>query len=1033
MASPTGERLLPSLVDEIAQSDPHRVLYSVAKTKNPADGFHDIDARAFARAVNRCSWYIDENLGRGHAFPTLTYMGPQDVLYGILVLACVKTGYKLLLNSPRNTLDAHLSLLETMDCETFLTPASFPLPAVNQILAARPMRHVEIPGMYHWLDDGLKEKPYPYTKTYSEARLEPFVVLHTSGSTGLPKPITQTHGTISPLDAFATLLSQGKQSTYPSLCAGHRVYLTFPLFHCAGINMLLPASIYAGFTIVLGPFPPSADVANAVHVHGNVQQSCLPPIILVDLAKNPDHLENLGRLNQITFGGGPLPKAIGDLLTTKTKLYSGMGTTECGILPGHPCDPDDWAYLGLSSMLGYEYRHFSEDLYEQVIVRDPRLEKYQGIFATFPELTEWPMKDLYSKHPTKENLWLYRGRADDIIVFSTGEKLNPLEMESIICANSVVTAALIAGLGHFQSSLLVEAVKPPTNEEEKGELLESIWPSVQAANKESPSHGRIHRNMIAFTSPNKPMLRAGKGTVQRKMTLDLYTSELDALYQDSETPVDGVLPNTPAAQDSVQDAVKNILVTSTDIDVSTISDDVNLFEMGLDSLQVTVITREFNRLLSVHGRPQSLETRIVYSNPNIAALTSVVSALVEGKAPSQSTESDEQKTRKLYELHAANMPISGRQPQPMPVDGSIFLLTGSTGSLGSYILNCLHGDPRVRRVYCLNRGPESLGRQEKSQTAKGLQPLPDNVQCLDANLSKPYFGLSVQKYKELLDQVTHVIHNAWQVDFNLSIDSFASQVGIVRRFIDFSAHSRCGAQLFFVSSISTVSGRIGGSIAERIFKDWRTSEATGYGQSKFVSERLLDTAAREADISAVVCRVGQIAGPTSTSGMWSKQEWLPSLIASSKYLGKLPTSLGRMEMVDWIPVDVLGQSIVELAIRPPKTQRVGATVYHAVNPQQTSWAKLVRIVAQYLSREKAIGMVSLEAWVEELRKSASRIDDVTQNPAIKILGFFEGLAFKGADPILLSTDDTLGMSKTLASLGPVQDAWMENWMRQWAF
>ncbi|KAH7009835.1 hypothetical protein EDB80DRAFT_713952 [Ilyonectria destructans] len=80
----------------------------------------------------------------------------------------------------------------------------------------------------------------------------------------------------------------------------------------------------------------------------------------------------------------------------------------------------------------------------------------------------------------------------------------------------------------------------------------------------------------------------------------------------------------------------------------------------------------------------------------------------------------------------------------------------------------------------------------------------------------------------------------------------------------------------------------------------------GYGQSKFVSERLLDTAARETDIPCIICRVGQIAGPTTAAGMWLKQEWLPSLIASSKYLGKLPESLGHIDTVNWIPVDLLG-------------------------------------------------------------------------------------------------------------------------------
>ena len=51
----------------------------------------------------------------------------------------------------------------------------------------------------------------------------------------------------------------------------------------------------------------------------------------------------------------------------------------------------------------------------------------------------------------------------------------------------------------------------------------------------------------------------------------------------------------------------------------------------------------------------------------------------------------------------------------------------------------------------------------------------------------------------------------------------------------------------------------------------------GYGESKYVAERLLELAAEEFGVSAAICRVGQLAGPVEKGGMWSKQEWLPSV------------------------------------------------------------------------------------------------------------------------------------------------------------
>ncbi|KAI1119599.1 hypothetical protein F5Y14DRAFT_8850 [Nemania sp. NC0429] len=1045
MFSENDDRLLPSLLDDLALSDPSRILYSFAKTKDPVDGFTDVCAADFARAVDRCAWFIDQTLGPGKGFPALVYMGPQDLNYAIVVLASIKTGYKALLVSPRNTLDAHVSLLEKTECNTFLTPPNFPLPVVKQILAARPMRHVEVAGFHYWLGDGdVGAKPYPYAKTFSEAKGEPFVVLHTSGSTGIPKPIVQTHGTASALCAFS---NTDRQTSLPAGLRGKRVYLTFPLFHCAGISVILPVCLSSGCTVVLAAFPPSADVVNGVHLFGNVQHTILVPATLESLVKNPDYLDNLSRLEQITYGGGPVSKAVGDLVITKTRLLNCLGSTECGALPATlPDDPRDWQYLRLPSNLGYEYRHVSDNLYEQVMVRDEDRLRYQGIFATFPDLAEWPMRDIYERHPdpAKGDLWLYRGRVDDIIVFSTGEKINPNEMEDIINRNPAVNACLIAGQGRFQSSLLVEAVDAPVNAEDERRLLEVIWPSVQAANKECPSHGVIHRHMIAFTNAARPMLRAGKGTVQRRLTLELYASELASLYDAANEPAgQRSMGGVDGSYDNIEAAVKAILASSTKINAHSVAPDGDLFELGLDSLQVTTIVRKLNELIAHHGQSQSvIAPKTVYANPTLSTLTEAVSVVINGR---ESAAGSWQETlEQLYRLHSANMPISGRPAAAKSSAPTVVLMTGSTGSVGTYILDVLQRDTRVSRVYCLSRGPDSRRRQESLQAARGLQPLSaTKTHCLDADLSKSHFGLpTTGAYRDLLAQVTHVIHAAWQVDFNRSAASFAGHVGFVRRLVDFSSHSRLGAALFFVSSVAAVAG-LRGRVAEEVYADWATPGGGGYGQSKFVSERLLDAAAREAGVPSTICRVGQVAGPTTAkAGEWPRREWLPSLIASSVYLGKIPESLGpRLDVVDWIPVDKLGEAIVELAMHPPDPPQeqeqetelgpedTGATVYHAVNPNRTTWGELLPTIAQHLGRKKVVEIVSLATWVDALRESVSETDDLTANPAVKLLDFFESLA--DASGALLSTERTLAASPTLSAVGPVRDEWMENWMRQW--
>ena len=54
-------------------------------------------------------------------------------------------------------------------------------------------------------------------------------------------------------------------------------------------------------------------------------------------------------------------------------------------------------------------------------------------------------------------------------------------------------------------------------------------------------------------------------------------------------------------------------------------------------------------------------------------------------------------------------------------------------------------------------------------------------------MSKPYLGLEPSTYKILLQHVTHIIHNAWEVNFNLPFSKFTTQISGVRQLIDFSA------------------------------------------------------------------------------------------------------------------------------------------------------------------------------------------------------------------------------------------------------
>lgn len=73
---------------------------------------------------------------------------------------------------------------------------------VQPWLEERPdLKAVEVGEFESWFPKR-EVPPFPYNKTYNQAVEDPVVVLHTSGSTGFPKPIVARVGMVSIGDTF---------------------------------------------------------------------------------------------------------------------------------------------------------------------------------------------------------------------------------------------------------------------------------------------------------------------------------------------------------------------------------------------------------------------------------------------------------------------------------------------------------------------------------------------------------------------------------------------------------------------------------------------------------------------------------------------------------------------------------------------------------------------------------------------------------------------------------------------------------------
>ena len=187
-----------------------------------------------ARAVNRAAHWMEKTLGRGSDFETLAYTGPNDARYMIFVLAAVKTGYRLLLPSLRNSVANHLSVLDATKCSTLLHAHST---SVQSILDERgSFKAVEVPELA-WLLDPTPVEDYPYKRTFQQAEWEPLLILHSSGSTGPPKPIVFTHGSAETIRAQLFPAPDPKWTPWlQTLKAGTKAFCPMPFFHVFPLN-----------------------------------------------------------------------------------------------------------------------------------------------------------------------------------------------------------------------------------------------------------------------------------------------------------------------------------------------------------------------------------------------------------------------------------------------------------------------------------------------------------------------------------------------------------------------------------------------------------------------------------------------------------------------------------------------------------------------------------------------------------------------------------------------------------------------------
>lgn len=192
-----------------------------------------------------------------------------------------------------------------------------------------------------------------------------------------------------------------------------------------GMTGVLQATVWLGTILVLGPAwkPVSAAIASDVLIWQRVGSN-RPSLHHQGPLSAAGYLQRLLALDFVQWAGAPLDEATGNELCRHVKLSPAFGTTECGPYFVRICDdPTHWQYYWFQEGQGIEFEAISEGLYE-LIFRKSETATWQQIFLLHPAMNLYRTKDLFRKHPSKDNLWLYSGRADDYVVLANGDNLH---------------------------------------------------------------------------------------------------------------------------------------------------------------------------------------------------------------------------------------------------------------------------------------------------------------------------------------------------------------------------------------------------------------------------------------------------------------------------------------------------------------------------------------------------------------------------------------------------------------------------------
>ncbi|KAF8575757.1 acetyl-CoA synthetase-like protein [Ramaria rubella] len=494
-----------------------------------------------------------------------------DVLvYDTIILAAMRAGFVPFPISTRNDVPALVNLLAKSNCchiisvpasqEASASPKEQSIYKVLQILESEHNQKVTVLPIPKSQDlfPRLHANPIgPYVANQSTVkRLQPLathplfqgfftgdkvrklsdnwpaIMIHSSGSTSLPKPIVYSQKLAY---TWSTWTSYGELDVSGLVFAGFML----PAFHAIGVCGQLTTPLANGVVIALwlpGRAPPAPTAQNLVDtiLWTKSKLAIAHPIFIEQWSKDPVALEKLKQLDILSWGGAPLSKEAGDAVVKAGINFQMLyGMAEGGhLFKGFLKEPlgNDWQYGSWVAYITPKLVELAPNLYRLELKAN---ENHLPATFNVPGERTFNTNDLIEEHPTKKGYYRVLGRVEDQLIMSAGGIIDALPLvhitENIIRTSPLINNATILGQGLPAAGILVEPTRPPPSDSEA--YITSIWPYIERANVKAPKHAQIQRELVIIGDPvERAIPITVKGNNRRHEAVKMYATEIAKAY-----------------------------------------------------------------------------------------------------------------------------------------------------------------------------------------------------------------------------------------------------------------------------------------------------------------------------------------------------------------------------------------------------------------------------------------------------------------------------------------------------------------------